>query len=121
LKALSKALGVQLPKQPIEDENAWNNWLKNIRSRVVAEANSIARTLTATYERRAGFVYDPLSDRVVVEIESKEVEKAAYQQLKDVYPQAHLIDGGGRPPQLYDFTFIIGHRTRVSYSTKIFT
>jgi hypothetical protein len=133
LKTLSKALGVQLPKQPrlvhdfdateiIEAENAWNNWLKNIRSRVVAEANSIARTLTATYERRAGFVYDPLSDRVVVEIESKEVEKAAYQQLKDVYPQAHLIDGGGGgPSQLYDFTFIIGHRTRVSYSTKIFT
>ena len=129
LKTLSKALGVQLPKQPrlvhdfnateiIEAENAWNNWLKNIRSRVAAEANSIARTLTATYERRAGFVYDPLSDRVVVEIESKEVEKAAYQQLKDVYPQAYLIDGGGGPSQLYDFTFIIGHRTRVSYSTK---
>jgi hypothetical protein len=129
LKTLSEALGVQPPEQPrlvhdfnaaeiIEAENAWNNWLKNIRSRVAAEANNIARTLTATYERRAGFVYDPLSDRVVVEIESKEVEKAAYQQLKGVYPQAYLIDGGGGPSQLYDFTFIIGHRTRVSYSTK---
>jgi hypothetical protein len=129
LKTLSKALGVQLPEQPrlvhdfnateiIETENAWNNWLKNIRSRVAVEANNIARTLTATYERRAGFVYDPLSDRVVAEIEFKEVEKAAYQQLKDVYQQAYLIDGGGGPSQLYDFTFIIGHRTRVSYSTK---
>jgi hypothetical protein len=129
LKTLSKALGVQPPEQPrlvhdfnaaeiIEAENAWNNWLKNIRSRVAVEANNIARTLTATYERRAGFVYDPLSDRVVAEIEFKEVEKAAYQQLKDVYQQAYLVDGGGGPSQFYDFIFIIQHRTRVSYSTK---
>jgi len=129
LKTLSKALGIQPPEQPrlvhdfnakeiIETENAWNNWLKNIRSKAFAEANNIARTLTATYERRAGFVYDPLSDRVVAEIESKELEKAAYQQLKDVYPQAYLIDGGGGPSQFYDFTLIIQHTTKVSYSTK---
>jgi hypothetical protein len=118
LKTLSIALGVQPPEQPrlvhdfnakeiIEAENMWNNWLKNIRSRVAAEANSIARRLTATYERRAGFVYDPLSDRVVAEIESKELEKAVYQQLKDVYPQAYLIDGGGGPSRFYDFTLVL--------------
>jgi hypothetical protein len=129
LKTLSKALGVQPPEQPrlvhdfnateiIEAENVLNNWLKNIRSKAIAEANNIARTLTATYERRAGFVYDPLSDRIVAEIESKELEKAAYQQLKDVYPQAYLIDGGGGPTQFYDFTLIIQHGTKVSYSTK---
>jgi len=118
LKTLSKALGIEPPQQPkpvhdfdakeiIEAENAWNNWLKNVRSKIITKATSIAETLTAVYERRTGFVYDPLSDRVVAEIESKDLEKAAYQQLKEAYPQAHLIDGGGGPLQFYDFTLVL--------------
>jgi len=129
LLAIGRALGLAAPPptkvvadfnspELVEVEAAWSSWAGRLRREVSARVAVLARGLVASYERREEFIYDPIGDRLLAEVESKDVEGAVYGQLREVYPQAVLIDGGGGPSQFYDFVLITLARSRVTYERR---
>jgi len=129
LLSVGRALGVGAPQMPsvvadfnsgeiVEAEATWSGWASRLRREVSARVESLARGIALSYERREAFIYDPVGDRLVAEVESRDAVGAIYGQLREVYPQAELIDGGGGPSQFYDFALITLARSGVTYERR---
>jgi hypothetical protein len=73
----------------------------------------VEKSISTRHERREGFIYDPVEDRVVHEITDKLSEYNAYSELSSVNPQYYLINGEGGPTQYYVFTLILLNNTQL--------
>lgn len=123
LTVISSKLGVSPPSIPpqqykstskstlVEVENALNTWARNIHSKL--STMGVEKSISTRHERREGFIYDPVEDRVVHEITDKLNEYKAYSELSSVNPQYYLINGGGGPTQYYVFTLILLNNTQL--------
>jgi hypothetical protein len=123
LTVISSKLGVSPPAIPpqqyrstnkstiVEVEDALNTWARNIHS--ILSTMGVEKSISTRHERREGFIYDPVEDRIVDEITDKLSEYKAYPELSSVNPQYYLINGGGSPTQYYVFTLILLNNTQL--------
>jgi hypothetical protein len=123
LTVISSKLGVSLLSIPpqqykstnkstlVEVETALNTWARNIHSKL--STMEVEKSISTRHERREGFIYDPVEDRIVHEITDKLSDYKTYSELSSVNPQYYLINGGGGPTQYYAFTLILLNNTRL--------
>jgi hypothetical protein len=127
LAKISDVLNIERPKTHIvfpnfvgEAEKAeifWNTWLNTIRERLISL--KLSDNIVVSHEHREGFIYDPTNDRVVAEILDKEAEKKIFEEFRNIYPTAALIDGGGGPSRFYEFVLITLNKTMLTGSRSV--
>jgi len=127
LAKISDVLNIERPKTHIvfpnfvgEAEKAeifWNTWLNTIRERLISL--KLSDNMVVSHEHREGFIYDPAYDRVVAEILDKEAEKKIFEEVRNIYPTAALIDGGGGPSRFYEFVLITLNKTILTGSRSV--
>ncbi|MEZ0290100.1 MAG: hypothetical protein ABWJ42_03295 [Sulfolobales archaeon] len=117
LERVGRALGVEKPSISTpasrEEEAEWNKWIRVLKQRVIELR--LGEDIELLYEKREAFLYDPVRDRVLTEISSRE----SLSSVTNIQPSAYLIDGGGGPLRFYEFLLTILNKTTISYDRTI--